>query len=113
MRGTSADFAPDLASPRLVAGSVRSAADVLLSDRKSNQDPHILLATTGQLPSTARLAMELHEAGARVSLIAPNNHPARALDLLSKRLTYRALAPRFGLQRAILRLQPDMVIPCD
>jgi hypothetical protein len=57
--------------------------------------------------------MELHEAGARVSLIAPNNHPARALDILSRRLTYRALAPRFSLQRALLRLQPDMVIPCD
>jgi hypothetical protein len=112
MRGVSAEFASNLEAHRFVPDPVRSVADVGLSG-KPNRDPHILLATTGQLPSTARLAMELHEAGARVSLIAPNNHPARALDLLSNRMTYRALAPRFSLQRALLWLQPDMVIPCD
>jgi hypothetical protein len=75
--------------------------------------PHILLATTGQLPSTARLAMELHEAGALVSLIAPSNHPGWALDFLSNRLTYRALAPQYSLRAAMLRVRPDVVIPCD
>jgi carbamoylphosphate synthase large subunit len=75
--------------------------------------PHILLATTGQLPSTARLAMELNEAGAQVSLVAPGNHPAWTLDLLRRRIIYRAPAPRRSLQAALLRLRPDMVIPCD
>ena len=78
-----------------------------------SRTPHILLATTGQLPSTARMAMELRDAGAKVSLIAPNVHPARTLTLLEKCLTYRASAPRRCLEAALLRLQPDMVIPCD
>jgi len=113
MRLVSAEFASGLAAHSFVPEVVRPAADVALPDRVPPRDPHILLATTGQLPSTARLAMELHEAGARVSLIAPRNHPARALDLLSSRSTYRALAPRFSLERALLRFAPDMVIPCD
>ncbi len=82
-------------------------------ERRPSRDPHILLATTGQLPSTARLAMELHEAGAQVSLISPANHPGRALNLLSEKLIYRSLWPQRSLERALLRLQPDMVIPCD
>jgi carbamoylphosphate synthase large subunit len=57
--------------------------------------------------------MELHEAGAQVSLIAPANHPAWTLDLFHHRVTYRASAPRRGLEAALRRLQPDIVIPCD
>ncbi len=105
--------AADLQSVPFVPEIVRPAAGVAIVDRKSDHNPHILLATTGQLPSTARLAMELHEAGARVSLIAPSNHPGRALDFVSNRATYRAFAPRHSLQAAMLRLLPDMVIPCD
>lgn len=75
--------------------------------------PHIVLATTGQLPSTARLAMELHDAGAKVSLIAPKNHPAWTLNLIAHRLTYRAAAPRRSLETAALRIKPDAIIPCD
>ena len=113
MRGASAEFTSDFAARAFVPEAARPVADRASSEGKSAREPHILLATTGQLPSTARLAMELHEAGARVSLIAPNNHPAKALTLLSDRLIYRALAPRSCLERALLRLRPDMVIPCD
>jgi hypothetical protein len=81
--------------------------------QKPRQSPHILLATTGQLPSTARLAMELHDAGAHVSLISPRNHPARVLDLIPHQVIYRAFDPKRCLESALLRLQPDMVIPCD
>jgi hypothetical protein len=91
---------------RVVDMGVHSEQDVV-------QDPHILLATTGQLPSTARLAMELHNAGATVSLIAPSHHPARALDLISHRAVYRASAPQRSLEAAALRLRPDVIIPCD
>jgi carbamoylphosphate synthase large subunit len=77
------------------------------------RDPHILLAATGQLPSTARLAMELHDAGATVSLIAPSRHPARALDLISHRSIYHSSAPQRSLEAAALRLRPDIIIPCD
>jgi carbamoylphosphate synthase large subunit len=113
MRAAPAEFTSGFAKRALVPEAVRPVVDRASSDDKPTREPHILLATTGQLPSTARLAMELHEAGARVSLIAPNNHPAKALSLLSDRLVYYASAPRSSLQRAMLRLRPDMVIPCD
>jgi hypothetical protein len=93
--------------------AVRSSDVAPIQERQVTRDSHILLATTGQLPSTARLAMELHEAGAQVSLIAPNNHSAWTLQLLRNRDTLRARAPRRGLEAALLRLRPDMVIPCD
>jgi hypothetical protein len=75
--------------------------------------PHILLATTGLLPSTARLAMELSDAGATVSLIAPRAHPARVLKLFDHSLIYHAATQRRCLKAALLQVQPDMVIPCD
>jgi hypothetical protein len=95
---------------RFVQDVVRPLAGPTTTDRTQ---PHILLATTGQLPSTARLAMELHSAGARISLIAPSNNSAKVLDFISDRAIYRALAPRLSLTAALLRLQPDIVIPCD
>ena len=112
-RAAPADFAPRFESNVFVEDQPRPALEATASDRMMKHDPHILLATTGQLPSTARLAMELHEAGARVSLIAPANHPARALDLITDPVTYRAMAPLRSLEAALLRLRPDMVIPCD
>jgi carbamoylphosphate synthase large subunit len=102
-------FASDAVRPVPDIGT----ADIGMPDSEPDRVPHILLATTGQLPSTARLAMELHEAGAKVSLIAPNNHPARELRFISKRAIYHALSPMHGLEAALLRFQPDMVIPCD
>ncbi|MDB5401015.1 MAG: hypothetical protein QOF70_5752 [Acetobacteraceae bacterium] len=113
MRVAPVESASRFASRLFVPPAVRPAADIAPTDRRQTNEPHILLATTGQLPSTARLAMELHAAGARVSLIAPNNHPARVLDFISDRLTYRALAPRHSLESALRQLRPDMVIPCD
>jgi hypothetical protein len=73
----------------------------------------VLLATTGRLPSTARMAMELHHAGAQVSLVSPSSHPARVLDFLTDQLPYRAAAPTWSLEAALKRLRPDVVIPCD
>jgi carbamoylphosphate synthase large subunit len=113
MRATRAEFVSGRDAPPFVPDAVRTVADIASPDRQLHRDPHILLATTGQLPSTARLAMELHEAGARISLIAPNSHPARALGFISNRLIYRAIVPRRSLEAALLRFQPDMVIPCD
>jgi carbamoylphosphate synthase large subunit len=81
--------------------------------RASTRDPHILLATTGKLSSTARMAMELRDAGAMVSLLAPANHPAAVLDILSHKLIYSALTPHRTLEAVLLRLAPDAVIPCD
>jgi hypothetical protein len=57
--------------------------------------------------------MEMHAAGAIVSLIAPKGHPARVLTFLANQAVYRATAPTGTLTRAIQRLQPDLVVPCD
>jgi len=113
MRAVPAEFAPAFDRHPFVEQTIATSGDVAARHPAATGQPHILLATTGQLPSTARLAMELHDAGARVSLIAPVNHPARVLDLISNRITYRARSPRRGLEAALRRFQPDMVIPCD
>ncbi len=57
--------------------------------------------------------MELHDAGATVSLIAPNNHAATALDFLHHTTNHSALSPRATLEATLLRLTPDAVIACD
>jgi carbamoylphosphate synthase large subunit len=110
---TSGEIATPFAPHTFVDDAVREAEIIAEAEQRTIQDPHILLATTGQLPSTARLAMELHDAGARVSLIAPSNHPAWTLGLISRRVIYRALAPKRSLEAAARRLRPDMIIPCD
>ena len=113
MRAVPLEFAPDLKARSYPNVATDSAMSAGLLEPKLDHVPHILLATTGQLPSTARLAIELHDAGARVSLIAPSNHPGRTLDFLSHRVTYRALAPRTSLEAMLARTAPDLVIPCD
>jgi hypothetical protein len=75
--------------------------------------PHVMLATTGRLPSTARVAMELHDAGAIVSLIAPSNHPAMVLDFLQRKIRHSALSPHATLEAGFLKLVPDAVVACD
>jgi hypothetical protein len=106
-------FVSRYTSHGFVEDTVRPADIIADSESRVTRNPHILLATTGHLPSTARLAMELHDAGALVSLIAPSNHPGRALSVLSDRMVYRALSPRKCLEGHLTRLRPDMVIPCD
>jgi len=94
-------------------GSASASAQPPEADRAPGRDPHILLATTGRLASTARVAMELQNAGATVSLLAPANHPAMALDVLSHKLIYSAVFPQAILEAALRRLMPDAVVPCD
>ncbi len=113
MRVAEAGFTSRLERKVFPAEAAWQVNETARTQRQPGSGPHIVLATTGQLPSTARLAMELHDAGARVSLIAPKNHPARALDVLLSRIVYRASAPQRCLKAALMRLQPEMVIPCD
>jgi hypothetical protein len=95
-----------------VPDAVAASADAAAS-RRRDTPPRILLATTGALPSTARLALELHDAGARVSLLSPRNHPGHVLDIFENRAIYRAIAPCKSLEAALLRFGADLVIPCD
>ena len=96
-----------------VADAAAASSGSSEADCRCGEPPRILLATTGALPSTARLALELHDTGARVSLISPRNHPGRVLDIFDSRTIYRAIAPCRSLEAALLRVGPDLVIPCD
>jgi hypothetical protein len=113
MGPASVEFETDLTLSLLVESEARTSSPVVPLVPHPGQGLHILLATTGQLPSTARLAIELHDAGARVSLISPRNHPARVLDLISDQPVYRAVDPERCLEAAVRRLRPDVVLPCD
>jgi carbamoylphosphate synthase large subunit len=113
MRAAPVEFASIFDSRSFHPDAMQSASDVMVMERHSAPEPRILLATTGQLASTARLAMELREAGARVCLIAPANHPARTLDFITDKAVYRAVSPRRSLEVALRRFRPDMIIPCD
>jgi hypothetical protein len=113
MRVAATELATRFKPRPFVHDAVQAASIDAAMDQQAAHGPHVLLATTGQLPSTARLAMELHEAGAQVSLIGPDNHPAWVLGLFRHRLTYRATAPRRCLEATLRRLEPDLVVPCD
>jgi hypothetical protein len=112
-RTASVELVSDFEAQSFVESPVRTPPVAAPQVRKLTRGPHILLATTGQLPSTARLAIELHDAGARVSLISPRKHPARVLHLMANQVIYRALSPKRSLECALLRLRPDLVVPCD
>jgi hypothetical protein len=75
--------------------------------------PVVLIATTARLASTAQLAIEFADAGARVALLAPPGHPAFATDLLCHRITHRASHPLLTLLGAIKHVQPHLIVPCD
>jgi carbamoylphosphate synthase large subunit len=113
MRVAPVEFAPSLDARLNLNDTTAPFAKMDSSALGQDRNFHILLATTSQLPSTARLAIELHEAGIHVSLIAPRNHPAKVLEFLANRITYRAAAPRASLEAALARISPDLVIPCD
>lgn len=121
MHAVPLQFTTGYQPPLIVADAVRpvqtmrASASIMAPDaaRMPERDPHVMLATTGQLASTARMAMELLDAGAAVSLIAAANHPAMVLDGLAHKLVYSSISPRRALEAAMLRLKPDAVIPCD
>ncbi len=103
--------------PKLRPVSVpsRTSQDIFApeDDGRRLGKPKILLATTGHLASTARLAIELNDAGASVSFIAPKTHPGRVLGFLACRYVYRSMSSRTCLERAIRDAYPDLIIPCD
>jgi hypothetical protein len=113
MGAAAARFVPGFASHAFGGDAVRTAGSAAELAQRVTGAPYILLATTGHLASTARLAMELHDAGAHVGLIAPRNHPGRALTFLSDRAVYHATQPRRCLESQLVRLRPGLVIPCD
>jgi hypothetical protein len=113
MRAVPIEFTTTYETQSATATALVPSSTVVQLHRPSARPPRVLLATTGQLPSTAKLAMELHDAGADVALLSPGNHPARVLTFLAGKLTYRAASPLRSLETALRRLAPEFVIPCD
>jgi len=73
----------------------------------------ILLATTVDWPSAARLAGAFAELGACVEAIAPRRHALHASRYPKHIYRYAPLDPQASFARAIHSAEPDRVIPCD
>lgn len=73
----------------------------------------ILLTTTLNLASTARLAMALTDCGYKVAVISPPGHWVRYITRIWRRRYYSGMRPLRSLEKAIEDCQPDFVIPCD
>jgi glutathione synthase/RimK-type ligase-like ATP-grasp enzyme len=57
--------------------------------------------------------MAFHRAGCVVEAVCPPEHPVFVTHALQASYRYRALAPLHSLRSAILRSQPELVVPCD
>jgi hypothetical protein len=73
----------------------------------------ILLATTVNWPSAARLAGAFTLLGASVEAVAPRNHVLHASRYPKHIHRYRPLQPLDSIAKAIHTAEPDLVIPCD
>jgi formate-dependent phosphoribosylglycinamide formyltransferase (GAR transformylase) len=88
-------------------------ASVRIAEPMHDTPPNVLLATTGHLASTARLALAMTKAGGVVSAVYPASHPLRSIRALAHRISYSAFRPLESLQEAIARSKADIIIPCD
>jgi hypothetical protein len=75
--------------------------------------PRILLVTTVDWPSSARLAGAFAGVGAHVEAAFPAGHVIRDSRFLSGRHGYTAVAPLTSVTRAIAAAAPDLLVPCD
>ncbi|MEJ0028080.1 MAG: ATP-grasp domain-containing protein [Rhizomicrobium sp.] len=75
--------------------------------------PRVLLATTVQWPSFARLAGAFAGVGAQVEALLPSGHVAGKSRFVSRTHAYNPLFPLGALARAIAAAAPDLVVPGD
>ncbi len=75
--------------------------------------PCVLLLTTVNWPSAARLAGAFAAVGAEVAALFPAGHVLAHSRFLKTRHAYSPLAPLTSVARAIARSAPDLVVPCD
>jgi hypothetical protein len=74
---------------------------------------NVLLATTVNWPSAARLAGAFAVLGARVEAVAPRGHVLGVSRYPDRVHRYRPLRPLASFAAAIEAAEPDFVIPCD
>ncbi|HEY4940798.1 MAG TPA: ATP-grasp domain-containing protein [Rhizomicrobium sp.] len=75
--------------------------------------PRILLVTTMNWPSSARLAGAFAGVGAHVEALFPPGHVKGKSRFVHGRHHYSALFPQASLVSAIARAAPDLIVPCD
>jgi ATP-grasp domain len=75
--------------------------------------PTVLLATTVDWPSAARLAGAFAALGARVEAVCPHDHPLRVSRHLKGAHAYHPLVPQSSFLAAFDVAAPDIIIPCD
>lgn len=73
----------------------------------------LLLTAACNWESTVPLAISLRDAGFGVAIVAPHGHPLHRVPGLTDRLFYRPLMPTRSLRRAIDKVAPDVIMPCD
>ena len=73
----------------------------------------ILLATTVNWPSAARLAGAFADADARVEAVFPAAHMLGKSRYLSAAHAYAPLLPHRSFAQALAKAVPDLVVPCD
>jgi len=73
----------------------------------------VMLSTTVNWPSTARLAGAFAGVGARVDALLPAGHVGTKSRFVTGRHIYNPLLPLPSLALAIEESWPDLVVPCD
>ncbi len=89
-----------------------------LERKASNSRPptrsDILLTDTSRWALAARLAIAFTKAGASVSAVCPTpGHPLAKTRLVSRIFHYSGIRPLESLANAIVKTNPQFVIPCD
>jgi len=75
--------------------------------------PTVLVATTTNWFSTARLALALSNAGCIVKAVCPPRHPVGKTTAVSQLHVYNGLAPLASFADAIAAAKPDLIVPSD
>jgi len=73
----------------------------------------ILLATSVNWPSAARLAGAFAAFGCAVEAVFPRGHVLGASRYLARAHLYRPLRPLSSFAAAIKAAEPDLIVPCD
>ena len=73
----------------------------------------VLLATTAQWLSTARLAAALAEVGCQVEAVCRPGHPLEHVSSVGRRYNFSATSAAASFERAIVASAPDLVLSCD
>lgn len=75
--------------------------------------PRVLLVTTMNWPTSAKLAGAFAQAGAHVEALYPPGHVTGLSRFVSGRHIYRRLYPLTSIAEALATANVDVIVPCD